>query len=74
MSDGLTGAREDWLSLWKAKASARGLSYRAVDDLAGLTDGYFSLLMCGDVKEPTARTIDQINRALDIRFYVTTGV
>jgi hypothetical protein len=70
MSDGLTGSRADWLPLWKATASARGFSYREVDDRAGLTDGYFSRLMCGDVREPTATTISKINRALAIRFYV----
>jgi hypothetical protein len=68
--DGLTGSRADWLPLWKSTAASRGYSYRAVDDRAGLTDGYFSRLMCGDVKEPTATTIDRINRALDIRLYV----
>jgi transcriptional regulator with XRE-family HTH domain len=71
MSDGLTGTRADWLSLWKAAAAARGFSYRAIDDRAGLTDGYFSRLACGDIKEPTAATIAAINRALDIRFHVT---
>jgi transcriptional regulator with XRE-family HTH domain len=73
MSDWLTGSRADWLPLWKATAVARGFSYREVDDRAGLTDGYFSRLMCGDVREPTATTIDRINRALDIRFYVKMG-
>jgi transcriptional regulator with XRE-family HTH domain len=73
MIDGFTGSRRDWLPLWKAKAAARGFSYREVDDRAGLTDGYFSRLMCGDVKEPTATTIDRINRALDIRFFVKMG-
>lgn len=73
MSDGLTGSRADWILLWKAAAAARGHSYRAVDHLAGLTDGYFSRLACGDIAQPTAETIDKINRALDIRFYVTMG-
>jgi len=73
MSDGLTGSRGDWLPLWKATATTLGFSYREVDDRAGLTDGYFSRLMCGDVKEPTATTIDRINRALDIRFFVKMG-
>jgi hypothetical protein len=73
MSEGLTGTRADWLSVWKAAAAARGFSYRAVDDRAGLTDGYFSRLACGDIKEPTAATIAAINRALDIRFQVTMG-
>ena len=70
MSGGLTGARDDWLPLWKQTAAARGFSYREIDHLAGLTDGYFSRLMCGDVREPTATTIDRINRALGIRFDV----
>jgi hypothetical protein len=74
MTDGLTGTRDDWLSLWKATAANRGFSYRDVDDRAGLYDGYFSRLMCGDVKEPTAKTIDQINRALDIRLYVKSAL
>jgi transcriptional regulator with XRE-family HTH domain len=73
MSDWLTGSRADWLPLWKTTAAARGFSYREVDDRAGLTDGYFSRLLCGDVREPTATTIDRINRALDIRFYVKLG-
>jgi hypothetical protein len=73
MNDGLTGSRADWLPLWKKTAASRGFSYREVDDRAGLTDGYFSRLMCGDVKEPTTTTIDRINRALDIRFYVKMG-
>ena len=73
MTDGLTGSRADWLPLWKATAATRGFSYREVDDRAGLTDGYFSRLMCGDVKETTTTTIDRINRALDIRFFVKTG-
>jgi hypothetical protein len=72
MSDGLTGTRSDWLSVWKAEAAAQGLKYREIDDLAGLVDGYFSRLACGDIKEPTAATIAAINRALDIRFYVKT--
>jgi transcriptional regulator with XRE-family HTH domain len=71
--DGLTGSRADWLPLWKAAAAARGFSYREVDHRAGLTDSYFSRLMCGDVKEPTATTIDRINRALDIRLYAKIG-
>ncbi len=73
MSDGLTGTRADWLSVWKPAAAARGYSYRALDDRAGLTDGYFSRLVCGDIKEPTAETIAAINRALDIRFFVKMG-
>jgi len=73
MTDGLTGSRADWLSVWKPAAAARGYSYRMLDDRAGLTDGYFSRLVCGDIKEPTAETIAAINRALDIRFYVKMG-
>jgi hypothetical protein len=70
MTDGLTGTRADWLSVWKAAALVRGYSYSEVDHRAGLTDKYFSRLACGDIKEPTAATIAAINRALDIRFYV----
>jgi transcriptional regulator with XRE-family HTH domain len=70
MSDGLTGSRADWLSVWKATATARGYSYRELDQRAGLTDGYFSRLACGDIREPTAETISAINRALDIKIYV----
>jgi transcriptional regulator with XRE-family HTH domain len=73
MSEGLTGTRSDWLSVWKPAAAARGYSYRVLDDRAGLTDGYFSRLVCGDIKEPTAETIAAINRALDIRFFVKMG-
>jgi hypothetical protein len=73
MIDGLTGTRADWLSVWKPAAAARGYSYRVLDDRAGLTDGYFSRLVCGDIKEPTAETIAAINCALDIRFFVKMG-
>jgi transcriptional regulator with XRE-family HTH domain len=72
MSDGHFGSRADWLALWKGEAAAQGLSYRDLDDRAGLTDGYFSRLMCGDVREPTAATIERINRALGIRLYAKT--
>jgi transcriptional regulator with XRE-family HTH domain len=70
MSDGLTGSRADWLSVWKPAAAARGYSYRVLDDRAGLTDGYFSRLVCGDIKEPTAETIAAINRALGLEIDV----
>jgi hypothetical protein len=70
MSDALTGTRADWLSVWKRAAVVRGLSYRALDDRAGLTDGYFSRLACGDIKEPTAETIAAINRALGLEIDV----
>lgn len=73
MTDGLTGTRADWLSVWKLAATARGYSYSEIDHRAGLTDKYFSRLMCGDIGEPTAATIDRINRALDIRFFVKMG-
>jgi hypothetical protein len=71
MSDRLamTGTRADWLSVWKPAATAR-YTYREVDHRAGLTDGYFSRLMCGDIKEPTAPTIAAINRALGLEVEV----
>ena len=70
MGEGLTGTRADWLSVWKPAATARGYSYREVDHRAGLTDGYFSRLNCGDIKEPTAPTIAAINRALGLEVEV----
>jgi hypothetical protein len=73
MGEGLTGTRADWLSIWKPAAVARGYSYREVDHRAGLTDGYFSRLCCGDIQEPTSRAIAAINRALDIRLVVKMG-
>lgn len=66
MGQGLRGTRADWLSVWKRAAAARGYSYREVDHRAGLTDGYFSRLCCGDIGEPTAPTIAALNRALGL--------
>ena len=68
--EGLTGTRADWLAVWKVAATVRGYSYRVVDHRAGMTDGYFSRLMCGDIKEPTAPTIAAINRALGLEVEV----
>jgi hypothetical protein len=70
MTDGMTGTRADWLSVWKRAAAARGYSYADVDHRAGLTDKYFSRLACGDIGEPTAATIAKLNRALDLEIDV----
>jgi predicted transcriptional regulator len=71
MTDGgLTGARADWIALWREAMAAQELTHRALDDRAGFSEGYVSKLMCGQVREPTSATIDRINRALDIRFHV----
>jgi predicted transcriptional regulator len=73
MSEGLTGARADWIALWRVRIAELGLRYWEVDERAGLGDGYTAKLMCGQVREPTAATIDRINRALDIRFHAARG-
>jgi transcriptional regulator with XRE-family HTH domain len=70
MTDGLTGSRTDWISIWRARLAELGWSYAELEHRAGLTDKYFSRLVCGDIDQPTAETIDRINRALDIRIYV----
>jgi hypothetical protein len=67
--DGLTGTMADWIALWRSAMSAQDLTYREVDDLAGLGEGYMAKLMCGLVKEATAATISKINRALRIRLH-----
>jgi hypothetical protein len=69
MSDALTGTMADWIALWRSAVAAQDLTYREVDDLAGLGEGYMAKLMCGLVKEATAATIARINRALGIRLY-----
>jgi hypothetical protein len=69
MSDWLTGSQADWIMLWRSAMSARALTHREVDELAGLAEGYVSKLMCGQVREPTAATISKMNRALRIRLY-----
>ena len=68
--DGLTGTRADWIAIWRARLVELGWSYPELAHRAGLTDKYFSRLMCGDIDQPTAETIDKINRAVGIRFYV----
>ena len=66
MTDGLLGSSADWIALWRARMAERDLTHRAVDDLAGLGEGYVSKLMCGQ-RSPTPRTIERMNRALGIR-------
>jgi hypothetical protein len=66
----MIGSRADWLALWKATALARGYPYSEIDGRAGLTDKYFSRLVCGDIDQPTAKTIAAINRALSIELDV----
>ena len=73
MSDALFGTQADWIAVWRAEMAAQGLTYREVDDLAGLGEGYMAKLMCGLVKEATAATIAKINRALGIRFVMVAG-
>jgi transcriptional regulator with XRE-family HTH domain len=70
MTDGLTGARADWIALWREAMAAQQLTHREVDDRAGFSEGYVSKLMCGQVREPTAATIAKMNRALGLRFHV----
>jgi hypothetical protein len=70
LAGSVTGSRADWLSVWQPASAVRGFSCREVDHRAGLTDGYFSRLVCGDIEEPTARTIAAINRALGIEVEV----
>jgi hypothetical protein len=69
MSEALTGSQADWLALWRAAMTAQGVTYREVDDRAGLGEGYMAKLMCGLVKEATSATISRINRALGIRLH-----
>jgi transcriptional regulator with XRE-family HTH domain len=66
----MTGSRADWIAIWRARLVELGWSYPDLAHRAGLTDKYFSRLMCGDIDQPTAETIDKINRAMGIRFYV----
>jgi predicted transcriptional regulator len=71
--DGLTGTRANWIAIWRARLAELGWTYPELDHRAGLTNKYFSRLVCGDIDQPTAATIDKINRALEIRFYVKMG-
>jgi hypothetical protein len=64
MSDVLTGTMADWIALWRARMDERGLTYEAMDDLADLGDRYMAKLMCGQVPNPTWRTMAKINRIL----------
>jgi transcriptional regulator with XRE-family HTH domain len=66
----MTGTRADWIAIWRARLAKLGWSYEELDHRAGLTSKYFSRLVCGDIDQPTAETIDKINRALGIEFDV----
>lgn len=70
MSDPLTGSRADWIAIWRARLSELGWTYPELDHRAGLTNKYFSRLVCGDIDQPTAETIDKINRALGLELGV----
>jgi hypothetical protein len=73
MSDAMTGTMAEWIALWREAMVAQDLTYREVDDLAGLGEGYMAKLMCGLVKEATAATISKINRALKVSFVTVAG-
>jgi hypothetical protein len=67
MSERLIRSAADMVALFGARAKELGLSHREIDELAGLGDGHFSKLMCGD-RKPGGRTIERICSALDLAF------
>lgn len=66
MSEMIRTAAE-MIAAFGARAKELGLAHREVDEIAGLGDGYFSKLMCGD-RKPGALVIERICGALQIGF------
>ncbi|HEV2156352.1 helix-turn-helix transcriptional regulator [Bradyrhizobium sp.] len=56
-----------FVAVFVDRARALGLSHREVDEIAGLGEGYFSKLACGD-RRPTASTIEKLCGALHLAF------
>jgi hypothetical protein len=67
MTERLIRSSADMVELFAARARELGLSHREVDQKAGLGDGHFSKIMCGD-RKPGALTIERLCRAFDIAF------
>jgi hypothetical protein len=67
MNDRLVRTAADMVALFVARAAELGFSHREVDEIAGLGDGYFSKVACGD-RKPGALTIERICGALGLAF------
>src|SRR5437763_16262511 len=67
MSDRLIRTAADMVELFVARAKTLGLAHREIDERAGLGDGYFSKVACGD-RKPGALTIERICGALALGF------
>ncbi len=67
MTDGLTMSPADWIVIWRARIAELGLTHSEVDHQIGWGENYCSKVMCG-MKQPTAKTIERMNRALALRF------
>jgi transcriptional regulator with XRE-family HTH domain len=67
MTERLIRSSADMVALFAARAKDLGLSHREVDERAGLGDGHFSQVMCGD-RNPGALTIERICGALQLAF------
>jgi hypothetical protein len=67
MSNRLIRSSADMVALFAARAKDLGLSHREIDEIAGLGDGHFSKIMCGD-RKPGALTIERIWGALQLAF------
>jgi hypothetical protein len=67
MTGRLIRTSADMVALFAARAKELGLSHREVDELAGLGDGHFSKIMCGD-RKPGALTVEGICGALQLAF------
>lgn len=58
-------APSDWVALFRVRARELGYTHREVDELADLTDGYFSKI-CAGMKIPGGEIIVRICAALRI--------
>jgi hypothetical protein len=67
MTERLIRTSEDWAAVFRARIAELGLSHLAVDQLAGLPDGYCNKIL-NSKKRPGAKTIERMCRALALAF------
>jgi hypothetical protein len=57
MTDHLIRTAADWIAVFRARIAELELTHREVDDLAGLSEGHTSKILCGERKASGETTV-----------------